>query len=141
MEIAWDDPGVVSPGMRLSAIAPIDDGTDSGAIGDRLLRAAPSLLDHCQAVQTFDLTWVQPVVLRHRRLFGRDDRLAFQGHVGEHRSALVLAASYCARNCCGGFGLWRDDGLVWICWTLYGKAFDAWLRSTIPEFSCAVERH
>ena len=141
MAMAWDKPGVISAGTRLSVIAPIDDGRDAEAVGDRLLCATPSLLEHCRDVQTFDLTWRSPVVLGNRRVFGLDDQRAFRGHVGAYRSALVLAASYCAHGCCCGFGLWHDDGAIWICWTPQGREFDAWLRDTIPEFQSGTTRH
>ena len=114
--------------------APIDDGTDAQAIGERLLCAASSLLERCADVQTCDLTWFAPALLRHRRLFLRNDLHAFLGHIGAHRAAVVLAASYCARGCAAGFGLWRDDGIIWICWSPQGREFEAWLRHTIPEF-------
>ena len=91
-------PGVASAGMRLSAVAPIDDGTDSTAVRDRLLRAAPSLLDVCLDVHTFELSSERPVVSRCRRQFSRGDRFAFHRHIGERRSACILAASYCAQD-------------------------------------------
>jgi putative hemolysin len=141
MANASKTPGVVSAGMGLSVVAPIDDGTDAQAIGERLLCAASSLLERCADVQTCDLTWFAPALLRHRRLFLRNDLHAFLGHIGAHRAAVVLAASYCARGCAAGFGLWRDDGIIWICWSPQGREFEAWLRHTIPEFPLRIPQH
>ena len=141
MAIDRNYPGVASAGMRLSAVAPIDDGTDSTAVRDRLLDAAPALLDACLNVHCFELSSEQPPAFKYRRKFNRDDRFAFQRHIGEHRFVGILAVSYCALDSCGGFGLWQEDGVIWICWTPRGREFDAWLRKTIPEFPSRDGRH
>jgi hypothetical protein len=130
----------MSAGMPLPAIAPIDDGTDATTVSDRLLRAAPLLLDHCPDVHIFDSTWRRPGTAGSWRRFSRAEHPAFQQQVRGQLCTDVLAVSYCARQSSSGFGLWRRDGVVWICWTPHGVDFDAWLRDTMPEFSCGVER-
>jgi len=133
--------GVPMRGTYGEVVAPIDDGTDAPSIGERLLLSATSLLERCTDVRTCDLAWLGPAVPGHHRLFSKDERQAFLGHVGTHRSAVVLAASYCARGCAAGFALWREDGLIWICWTPQGRAFEAWLRQAIPEFPLRATSH
>jgi hypothetical protein len=140
MTIARDVPRTLPAGIPLPAIAPIDDGTDAKIVSDRLLRAAPMLLDHCPDVHIFDSTWHQPGTAGSWRRYTRAERPAFQQQVRVQRSKDILAVSYCARKTSSGFGLWRQDGVVWICWTPHGDDFDAWLSGTIPEFSCLVAR-
>jgi len=139
-DVALAVPAMALAGLELPLIGPIDGGTDSQEIGQRLVVATPDLLDCCELVYACEMRWNTLAERARGHAFSRQDRPRLESHVRELRSERVFAASHCASAGSSGFWLWQSDGVVRIYWTRQADEFEGWLRRSIPEYEAVPPR-
>ena len=115
----------------LRPLAPLDDGSDTADIAERLLRAAP-LLPEARLDSRFrsgHFAWRGR--LAEPDLDGGILRLCGPHLVADVDLDSVLAVSYCADETSSGICLYDEGGAFLTLWSTHGDAFDAWLENTL----------
>jgi hypothetical protein len=121
------------------AIAPMDNGCDASDLAQRLLVAAPQLLNICVDAQSSEgqTTWQASQPRTGEPPFDRSHLTDALDPAG------VFAVSYCAGRSSSGVCLFDHSGAVVTLWSMKAKEFDAWLARTLPECGslCRASAH
>lgn len=125
----------------LRPLAPLDDGSDTADMAERLLRAA-TLLPEARLDSTSrsgHFTWHGQ--LAEPSLDGGTLRLCGPHLVAGVDLGSVLAVSYCADATSSGICLYDEGGAFLTLWSTHGDAFDTWLENTLCGHAGPIDRH
>ena len=125
----------------LRPLAPLDDGSDTADMAERLLRAATLLPEarlDCR-LRSGHFTWHGQ--LAEPNLDGGTLRLCGSHLVANVDLDSVLAVSYCADATSSGICLYDEGGAFLTLWSTHGDAFDAWLENTLCDHAGQIDTH